>query len=103
MKAEKPKGYNYRWRRINEERPFLEYLGPHYSRAVLDDRVEDFLDQVFHVWLDRFPIVCAPDAEAETVLWAHDAEKKVSTFAHQRIPRGYLQILSSVFVIKWVG
>jgi hypothetical protein len=102
MKAKKPKGYNYRWCRINKEHPFLEYLGPHYSQAVLDDQVEDFLNQVFHVWLDCFPIVCAPDAEVETALWAHNVKKKVSTFTHQRVLHGYLQILSSVFVIKWV-
>lgn len=69
---------NDKWRRRDEESRFLQYLGPYYSRAAKDDRQEEFLEQAFHLWLDRFPIVHAPDTEADKIIWARENEKKVS-------------------------
>jgi hypothetical protein len=79
MKVAKEKiGYNERWREIREEETVLRYLGPYFSRASMEGRVDQFFDQAFHVWLDRFPLTRAPDADADMVLWVHEVEKKVS-------------------------
>ncbi|KAF9456592.1 hypothetical protein BDZ94DRAFT_1315017 [Collybia nuda] len=64
------------WRHHSEEQDFLKYLGPYYSRAKLDTRLEEFLTEAFLIWLDRFPLVVAPDAEADYVQWLCDCAKK---------------------------
>lgn len=66
------------WRQRCEEEKFLRYLGPYFARAAVESRVDEFLGQAFHLWVDRFPLTHAPDAEPEAILWALEVEKKVS-------------------------
>ncbi|KAF9455200.1 hypothetical protein BDZ94DRAFT_1242420, partial [Collybia nuda] len=69
--------YNDTCQQQHEEYCFIQTLSPYYSRALLDKRKDDFLTQAFHVWLDRFPLVIAPDDDADYIQWLRDKEKKV--------------------------
>lgn len=67
-----PKG----WVTREEQATFLEYLGPYYTSANKAGSREQFMEMVFVLWFDRFP-VSVESEDPDELEWAISAQKKV--------------------------
>jgi hypothetical protein len=55
----------------------LRSLEPNYQQAIQDDRVEEFFQQAYLIWFDRFPEPRDRSCTSEEYAWAIEVQKKV--------------------------